>query len=1189
MFKYHHIYTFFASSGIANQIFECRILRRYDAANKPDWVNEFIEPRELTSAKDDMTIDWARGNDVYAPMLGSKFDFSLINVGGKDFDDFADGDFKEYRVDVINLIPDGSIIYDKWGNGSVLNHYSVVRHVPGRVLENKIAETTRPGYKAQLYWRGFIHPVNSKEPILAPPFNVKYTAVDGLAELGERTMPFLTHKIYRHNERQLRLIEVIQYTLEQTKTDLDIAINSGIEYIDEVTIDGEQVEVKYDSIYDSYVSVDSFYNKKLIDVVKGILTSFNCRLLQSNGYWYIFNPSLINSYNDPNAPSTVNGITWKIYQYTDGRYVEKVGADTDTDKQLRRSVNGQRSDLIPMESTLTQIIQQPVKSIECKPNTLHSINEMENPFFALPLANSNPSFGWEPYNSNSNPLLVSRVDAPYSSDQTLTLATQKEFPFLMSPALMTNRVVAEINSTGDIWAINTSYSAFQSDRNITVEIKAVGWFTEDLDRTPEISDARTLGIFGDISIPYSILINGILYDFQDNLVSGTGDEINFRPGPLRRVSEIRNKEKDQTRYINRLKILGQLKPEQNRFEFQAQSVELNLIDSFRAFGTKLSTNLSIYVIFWYPQVNGNIIQFKNDPANGYPNDNNIVGKTQVLIDSVSASVKIPNEILNPTFTRIQAPFRRKETYTPYVVQESDVAVSQKINNIQNQNLVRLFRANTFNDDDTSRDTKSSLEQIVTQLKLNDFRRRAQIFEGNVASNHNGYPIFPIQMIDVDFRTWKSGRLPREQSKAEATIFWGGRYNLSTGIFTISTFTPNQFTDISPENRADIDTPDFDDDGQLLPGYYTNSVTAFRDLPERTIIDTSPPEPVVELPPAATEWYHNSPNFIHIQEPERNVYIKDIRTNGAFTLRGEIYVGNNRELFGLTEDKGYKKIDINPYIVKGTKHLASFNLIFNCPVDGNENTKEIEIEFGSFEVIPNILIEKEGANNLISFLNQINPDNTNLPATRTYHSQNSITGERVEVQYHRALVFIRAHSRTINAEGVETVTHDPISTDKSNAIVISYEGRYLTIPEIPDVPLGITTINRDLISIDFSGGSARSVTIDLNDENERNKSLTIDVTVTGADFTDIQFHALVGTTNINNPVPGVSILPVFPDRNFPAIGQLRILIDGYNLEIGRDLITASIVGSWGGVIITRGGTVTLNISVQNERSFPDFQF
>ena len=109
------------------------------------------------------------------------------------------------------------------------------------------------------------------------------------------------------------------------------------------------------------------------------------------------------------------------------------------------------------------------------------------------------------------------------------------------------------------------------------------------------------------------------------------------------------------------------------------------------------------------------------------------------------------------------------------------------------------------------------------------------------------------------------------------------------------------------------------------------------------------------------------------------------------------------------------------------------------------------------------------------------------------------------------------------------------------------------------------------------------------ENERNKSLTIDVTVTGADFTDIQFHALVGTTNINNPVPGVSILPVFPDRNFPAIGQLRILIDGYNLEIGRDLITASIVGSWGGVIITRGGTVTLNISVQNERSFPDFQF
>ena len=117
MFKYHHIYTFFASSGIANQIFECRILRRYDSIDLPDWIRTttddkgnvipIVEPRELTTPKDqDMTIDWARGNDVYAPMLGSKFDFTLVNTSGSDFLDFADGDFKEFRVDVINLIPD---------------------------------------------------------------------------------------------------------------------------------------------------------------------------------------------------------------------------------------------------------------------------------------------------------------------------------------------------------------------------------------------------------------------------------------------------------------------------------------------------------------------------------------------------------------------------------------------------------------------------------------------------------------------------------------------------------------------------------------------------------------------------------------------------------------------------------------------------------------------------------------------------------------------------------------------------------------------------------------------------------------------------------------------------------------------------------------------------------------------------
>ena len=321
----------------------------------------------------------------------------------------------------------------------MLNHYSVVRHVPGRVLQNKIAETTRPGYKAQLYWRGFVHPVNSKEPILAPPFNVKYTAVDGLAELGERIMPFHTHNLYRTDTRELRLIEVIQYALEQTKTDLDLAVNSGIVYIDEQTNNEEIELIKTDALIYSYVSIDAFTNQKLIDVVKGILSAFNCRLIQSNGYWYIINPSLINSYNDPLAPAT--GITWKIYEYDSigsrtrsTGYYEKEGADRDTDKQLRRSINGQQNDLIPIESTLAQTLQQPVKSFECKPNTLHSANMMKNEAFDF--STGDQPNNWVHYNDKvpAGHKLADLGFSDYVVDP-LKLASTTEYAYLQSRAL----------------------------------------------------------------------------------------------------------------------------------------------------------------------------------------------------------------------------------------------------------------------------------------------------------------------------------------------------------------------------------------------------------------------------------------------------------------------------------------------------------------------------------------------------------------------------------------------------------------------------------------------------------------------------------------------------------------------------------------------------------------------------------
>ena len=405
MFEYHHIYSFYPSSGIVNQKWECRIYRRYDSTNPPSWYSAGLKAIDLESPKNEaITIDWTRSNDVYSPMIGSKFDFHLLNVSGTDFIDMSDGDFKEFRVDVINLVPDDSVILTKWGK----DHETFVE-VP----------IDRPNHVGQLYWRGFVHPVNSKEPIIAPPFSVKFTAVDGLAELGERTMPPTTHRIYRHRESQLRLIDVIKYALEQTKTDLNLLVNSGISYVYKPNTDDQ---VKFDSLYNSYVSIDAFTGRKLIDVLKGILEAFNCRLLQSNGHWYIYNISLQSIYHNRFVPARDKYISWNVVRNENGVYSDLTEASIENDDQLRRKIDNTRTDLLFVSETLTQEIQQPFKSVSCEPENLGSKNIVINSTF----------------DSDTNwAVLKDTNDDLVSLDGTLMHTNAADYPYLNSRALVT--------------------------------------------------------------------------------------------------------------------------------------------------------------------------------------------------------------------------------------------------------------------------------------------------------------------------------------------------------------------------------------------------------------------------------------------------------------------------------------------------------------------------------------------------------------------------------------------------------------------------------------------------------------------------------------------------------------------------------------------------------------------------------
>ena len=738
-------------------------------------------------------------------------------------------------------------------------------------------------------------------------------------------------------------------------------------------------------------------------------------------------------------------------------------------------------------------------------------------------------------------------------------------------------------------------------RDTTISIRGFAWFTDaQIDRVRDQIFNSHNEIFGDISIPFSVLIEaggGLrIYDFEQNVFLNNDRIIDTFDNAYNIIASVKNKiqgNPNQSQYVSRLNIRGGLL-KRNTFEFQSVSVDINMAGPK---GTRfISTGRNsdgivllpyvMQVVLWYPQGNGDIIQFKNDPDNGYPNDNNIIGKSVTLIDSVQVTTKIPDDVLNPTFTRIQTPFRRKETYSPTIVHETDftdLGVAQRITNLENKLISQMFRENTFKTKpgDTTRtidyrDTNDSLEQITTQLKLNDFRRRTQVFEGDVASNHNGYPLFPVQTIDIDFNDWKSGRLPRTQNKAEATIFWGGRYNLSTGLFTISTFTPNQFTDISPENRSDINTSDFDIDGQLQPGYYTNRPTAFQDLPERVISGGEAPEPE----PEPATMFRITPNQVQRVRVSNNIGNAtipfNVRADGRYTLKGEIFVGNMHIPIEL-DDRGRltKIIGEGPatgFIELNNKKIAILHLDIDIPVEGNEETTKIRIDIVRYQIIPSRIITPgtNTSNDIINVLSNLSPTN-GRPINIIDFTQKSITGEKVQIRYDRMMMFLRPHPT--DSEGV--VAKDPLPIQDGDPIIIDYNNNTLVIIEAPTESLEPREVTTNELRVTFNPTNI-TFNIDLDGAFLANRDVTVNVV--SDDFTYFDFdYQVSGRQQATEPITGISVIK-------SGNNMINVSVNGFLLPRGKDNVQAFIQLFLGGTIQPQ--TLLVRVNIANHREADD---
>ena len=614
---------------------------------------------------------------------------------------------------------------------------------------------------------GLIDPVDSNERVSTFPFSLSYTALDGLGRLGESTVPGIentTSNIF-NGSSDISLLNVIFYALEQTGLGLDVYIDSGIQQ----TAGDALINAMVDP-YSFYTDTERTERETLKEALNGILSSFNCKITQANGRWYIYN-----------ASSLADTTTWKVYN-------SNRVAQADVTESLVMTITGDNStQLIPATNDLIRPLRTPVGSVEARPNMVERQIE-SNGGFEL------GTTGWS-----------GGVDA---------LNLQSVIRYQGQSALRSDRNTRAWESINDTWVVNTTGFPVSTDGDITIDMNLLGVINlgEDADQdlaarnihvgyqvyfVPDTADTAGFLNISPGLVPTNAVMNvtGYYYDFINNewlpkttsFVRGTDN-----------ATDLGGKLADTTR--NFIIEPGAV----NRWV--DETVTLNAPREYFDYGGDDGNAYlpipsgKIFIRVFYPRSN----RLKGHGQNSFTR-----GSTQVLtvyLDNIRVRNDFPDEITSPVFERIQTDFTQTLTYEP------------KFASSTNEFLIQTLDVKSYNR--TGKTENKSLEEAVTQQKFNDRARRFKYYEGTLINNTT-IPLSNINKPKVNF-SWTQNGTSRTFIEPFAGIMNGGEFMVKSNKFKTAFYIPDQSSDLSPTNRGDVDSGDYVD-GNLQPGYYTQNI------------------------------------------------------------------------------------------------------------------------------------------------------------------------------------------------------------------------------------------------------------------------------------------------------------------------------------------------------------------------------
>ena len=686
----------FQSNAGSDIVWKVEILRSYDDSS-PQPSDFLSSPVRLIGTGEPLEIEYERDYDVYKPIQGSVANLNVL---------------------VTSIVKGTTGAVEDFNGGGPYEWQLRVRY-------EDASDTL------QDYWCGFFSPLDTAETVNTFPFDISFTAVDGLGLL-EQASPGAAYT----DEQVSIFSQFIVPALQQVGLDLDIHVDSNILRVDDNT----------DALINSTAS--NFARWKDLDdegelftykeILEGWLSAFNCKITQANGRWYIYNASSL-------SDTTV----WKVFN-------AQGVAQADSSEALVKTISsGSNDDLVPVNQDLQLNLRRPAGSIECKPQDLVERQFAANGDFEDDLT------GWT-FNGTSSQGAITGASG------------NKKFTFYQN----------YFSSNTLFNAPALSSSAFPVDSEADVEV-AFDWIPEKIFEDSVELLWQVTASFDSVAIPTVQPPDYNVSDYQ-NQYNTLYRNWNYQQPGTNTTSLIWSDYENQW-------VTGSHRTDGTHIKQSASTINeiLNVSKTFpnptsfrNEFGGADISNLRFTVHFFY------LVS-----RDGNDRDGASTSRVRASIDNVSVKNMFANDVLSPTFERVQDDYTHTISYEPLFASSISDALYQKV-------TPSLFTRVGLT---TDGGTGWSLEEIGTQQKLNDFQDRFKYYEGTLL-NLAETPLTNINKINLNWSNY---------TETNNGIMNGGTFRVKSNTWDTAFYIPDQ---------ADKTSQFFDHNVNLIPATFPGRST-----------------------------------------------------------------------------------------------------------------------------------------------------------------------------------------------------------------------------------------------------------------------------------------------------------------------------------------------------------------------------